>query len=125
MIAMTLLFLYGTLKRGHRNHHFMAGQQFLGPARTLPRYRLYNVGPHPALVEDSANGIVVVGELWQVDDAALARLDAFEGAPQGPAEDAEFVRRPIEVAGQAGPVSGYFYCRDVSGLKDIGDRWAT
>jgi len=37
---MTRIFVYGTLKRGGRNHHFMAGQQFVGEARTAPGYTL-------------------------------------------------------------------------------------
>ena len=120
---MTLLFLYGTLKRGQRNHHLMAGQEFLRPAQTAPRYRMVNVGPYPALVADPAHGIRIRGELWQVDDAALHRLDIFEGAPQSPTEDAEFVRRTIEVEGEPGPVFGYFYCRSVAGLMDCGAEW--
>ena len=91
---------------------------------SLPRYRMYHVGPYPALVDDSERGQAILGELWRVGDEVLRRLDAFEGAPQGPAEDAEFVRRPIEVEGQAGPVFGYFYRRDVSSLKDCGPEWA-
>ena len=31
---MTTLFVYGTLKRGGSNHAHLAGQKFLGPART-------------------------------------------------------------------------------------------
>jgi gamma-glutamylcyclotransferase (GGCT)/AIG2-like uncharacterized protein YtfP len=30
----TPLFVYGTLKRGGSNHHQLASQTFLGPART-------------------------------------------------------------------------------------------
>ena len=48
---MTTLFLYGTLKRGQRNHHFLAGAECLGAARSLSRYRLVEVGPFPGLVE--------------------------------------------------------------------------
>src|SRR5262249_53161627 len=73
-----LLFLYGTLKRGCRNHHLVAGQEFLGPARTLPRYRLYDSGLYPCLVEDTMQGCAIAGELWRVEADALERLDEFE-----------------------------------------------
>ena len=33
---MTLIFVYGTLMHGGQNHHYLAQQQFIGPARTRP-----------------------------------------------------------------------------------------
>lgn len=123
---MTLLFLYGTLKRGQRNHFRMAGQEYLGPARTMPRYRLFDVGPYPGLVEDRAHGLAIAGELWRVDAAALQRLDAFEGAPTaaGRAQgDGEFERGLVDLEGHPGPVYAYFYRRGVAGLRDCGERW--
>jgi gamma-glutamylcyclotransferase (GGCT)/AIG2-like uncharacterized protein YtfP len=124
---MTILFLYGTLKQGQRNHFRMAGQHYVGPARTLPCYRLYDCGPYPGLVEDRAHGLAIAGELWQVDDAALHRLDEFEGAPlpDRALTDPEFRRDRIEVENQTEPVFGYFYCRDVSGMRDCGCQWPT
>lgn len=122
---MTLLFLYGTLKRGQRNHFRMAGQECLGPARTLPHYHLYDCGPYPGLVEDRQKGLSIAGELWRVDDDALRRLDEFEGAPlpDRPNADPEFVRDLVEVDGQAGPIFAYYYRRDVSSLRDCGECW--
>lgn len=122
---MTTLFLYGTLKRGQRNHFRMAGQQFVGPARTLPHYRLYDCGPYPGLVHDLKNGVSVTGEFWQVDDEALRRLDEFEGAPLPDKADpeAEFVRDLVQVEGHPGPIFAYYYRRDVSRLRDCGESW--
>jgi gamma-glutamylaminecyclotransferase len=114
----TLLFLYGTLKRGCRNHPLMEGQEFLGPAETLPRYRLYDYGPYPCLVEDGASGVAVRGELWRVDAAALARLDAFEEVGH------TFARREVALTNVAGPVFAYFFSGDVSGFADCGAEWS-
>ncbi len=63
-MGKTILFLYGTLKRGQKNHHFLAGQEFLGEVATMPLYRLYGLGWHPGMVRDPDNGLDVAGELW-------------------------------------------------------------
>lgn len=78
-----LLFVYGTLKRGRANHHVLAGQNFLGEARTIAGYRLYHLGEYPGLVPAAADRAGVSGEIWSVTPVALARLDAFEGVPEG------------------------------------------
>lgn len=107
----TLLFVYGTLKRGLRNHHFLAGQEFLGPARTLPGYRLYHCGPYPGVVADRG-GPAVEGELWRVDDITLRRLDEFEGVPT------VFDRREIPLENRDEPAFVYLYVKDVSGFAE-------
>lgn len=114
---VTLLFVYGTLKRGLRNHHLMAGQCFVAEAVTEPRYRVVDLGPYPGLVPDPATGLAVRGELWAVDDACLAALDAFEGVPD------LFDRGPVAVAGRAETVHAYFWNRAVPVGAPSGDRW--
>ena len=91
------LFVYGTLKRGQGRSALLAGQTFLGEARTEPHYRLYSNGAFPCLVE-AEDGVSIQGELWKVDDACLVRLDAVEGVDGGLFErrlggtrDADFV----------------------------------
>ena len=112
----TILFVYGTLKRGGRSNHLLKEQIFLGEAQTLPRYRLYDQGDHPCLVEDKKSGVAVHGELWQVDEAILAGLDAYE-------DPSLFKRCAISVAGQTMPVLAYLFQGEVSSLKDCGLRW--
>src|SRR6266581_3851339 len=77
----TAVFVYGTLKRGQRNHGLLSDHQFLGLALTLPHYRLYDSGRHPALVDDPENGVAVRGEVWQVSEETLQKLDEYEGVP--------------------------------------------
>jgi gamma-glutamylcyclotransferase (GGCT)/AIG2-like uncharacterized protein YtfP len=69
--------VYGSLRRGERHHDELQGAEFLGQARTAPRYALTRLGAYPALV--AGNG-VVSGELYRVSAALLERLDVFEGA---------------------------------------------
>ncbi|HSI07642.1 MAG: gamma-glutamylcyclotransferase [Rariglobus sp.] len=80
---MTRLFVYGTLKRGCKNHHHIAGQTYVGDARSIAGYRLYNLGDYPGMVTDATDTAGVTGEIWSVDDAAIAHLDDFEGVDEG------------------------------------------
>lgn len=74
---MTLLFVYGSLRRGGSNHRELRGAAFLGLARTRASYALVRIDEYPALVVGSES---VAGELYAVDGALLDELDAFEGA---------------------------------------------
>ena len=121
----TLLFVYGTLKRGDVRAPLLDGQTYLGEAQTRPAYRLFNVGSYPALVEAAPLGILgraIQGELWHVDDACLAWLDDEEGVDEG-----LYKRRPIELADDHADVNAmsYLYRRSVDGLADCGDSWPT
>ncbi len=113
----TVLFFYGTLKTGGQSNHLLAGQEFVGPARTLPIYRLYGIGWHPGLVVDQTNGVAIHGELWAVDDATLAKLDEYEGVPD------YFTREPIAIADHFGEMQAYFFPGTVPEDAPTGDRW--
>jgi len=114
---MVRIFLYGTLKRGGCRSHVMRGQQFVGDARTVAKYRMYNTGSYPALVEDE-DGIEVEGEVWEVDDECLRVLDAIEAVPD------LYERRPVSLTdARMDGVETYIYRRSVDGLPDCGGRW--
>ena len=116
----SLLFVYGTLKRGCSNHHHLAGQTFVGVARTAPGYRLVDLGGYPGIVASAVDREGVVGEVWSVDPVALQRLDAFEGVPAG-----LYRRVPIRLlppfAGQ--PIAAYVPALEISGRREIGPEW--
>lgn len=72
----TLVFVYGTLMRGRRNHRFLRTAHFLGPAR-VKHVGLYQVSPaFPGAVREQNS--VVRGELYQIDEPTLAALDRLE-----------------------------------------------
>lgn len=81
--STTLLFVYGTLKRGCCNHRMMAGAVFVAPARTVPGFQLHDLGGFPAIAAVPADRDGVVGEVWSLNSETLARLDRFEGVHQG------------------------------------------
>lgn len=123
----TRLFIYGTLKKGGRLHRHMEGQKFIGKVKTAPKYRLYAVGWFPGLYElpseDDDVGKSIEGELYEVDDECLARLDRVEGVPS------LYQRRAVTVQNAPASDNGedliqsYFYNKDVSELSDAGTNW--
>jgi len=76
------IFVYGTLKRGYCRAANLVGQQFLGEAKTLAHYRLFDCGSYPGLVE-AENGLEILGEVWTVDAACLRQLDLVEAVEEG------------------------------------------
>ncbi|HKB55978.1 MAG TPA: gamma-glutamylcyclotransferase family protein [Lacunisphaera sp.] len=117
---MTHVFVYGTLKRGHRNHQYLAGQQFLGEARTVSGYTLYSMGNHPGMVHSTDASHDVTGELWAVDDDCLARLDILEGVGKKLYERVAVQLAPPFVDES---VQTYLYLRTLKNRKAIGSTW--
>jgi gamma-glutamylaminecyclotransferase len=116
-MSNTLLFLYGTLKRGMKSAHFLEGQEFVGEATTMPMYRLYGCGWHPGLVLDLHQGLEVKGELWAVDANCLSRLDEYEGVPTA------FVRADIAVRDTFQTVQAYFFNGPIPPGAISGSEW--
>lgn len=119
LMSLTLLFVYGTLRSGQSHQHLLDGQTLHGPARTLPRYRLLDCGAYPGLIEVPGGGLAVHGELWEVDEGCLQRLDVYEGMPE------LFIRAPVELSCDHAPRSAvaYFYGGERGRCRDCGDRW--
>lgn len=117
---MSLIFVYGTLKRGGSNHHLMGGQQFLGEARTQPGFRLYELGGHPGMIAKSDDRDGVTGEVWSVDAACLVQLDILEGLVEG-----HYRRVPVKLLPPyTDPtIETYLYAQSIDGRSDIGATW--
>ena len=76
--------VYGTLKRGHRNHHWLNGADMLGHDR-LTGITLYDLGPYPGAKLTPSAGVSV--EVYAIDAERLARLDELEDyLPLAPTE---------------------------------------
>jgi gamma-glutamylcyclotransferase (GGCT)/AIG2-like uncharacterized protein YtfP len=114
------IFVYGTLKRGCSNHAQLAGQKFLGPARTVPGYRLFDLGGYPGIVAVGEDVEGVTGEVWAVDAECLRRLDAFEGVHEG------LYRRetlPLQAPFADRPIDAYVSSLPVPGRREVGSTW--
>jgi gamma-glutamylaminecyclotransferase len=118
--ARTLIFVYGTLKRGFNNHHHLSGQVFLGEAQTARGFRLFNLGDYPGMVPDASDWRGVTGEVWSVDPACLARLDKLEGVSEG------LYRRemiPMLPPFSDSVVETYIYARSIENRPEVGPGW--
>jgi gamma-glutamylaminecyclotransferase len=82
------VFVYGTLKKGEPNHHWLSQtangySKFLCRASTMQKMPLvvatrYNI---PFLLNKPGVGNYVTGEVYEVDDQMLAKLDELEDYP--------------------------------------------
>lgn len=106
------VFVYGTLKRGFPNYHYMAGATFLAEATTVDAYPLVVGGTYftPYLIPEKGIGNNVNGELWDVPEAMMPALDELEAThlPNG-------YRRtliPVMPARGGEPVKAWTYFRE-------------
>ncbi|XP_071484865.1 putative gamma-glutamylcyclotransferase CG2811 [Diadema antillarum] len=78
------VFVYGTLKTGQPNYRLMAGLRLIGIGRTRTKMPLVVATEFgiPMLL-DHEGGHNVVGEVYEVDDENLAKVDALESFPGG------------------------------------------
>ncbi len=116
----TLIFVYGTLKRGFCRAHHLTGQTFLAKAVTRPNYLMYDCGEYPGLVVDIEDGVSIQGELWSVDEKGVSLLDQVEGVAEN-----WFSRDPVELINPAvnQPVHAYYFQGDVTHLSRSGSNW--
>ncbi|XP_047329324.1 putative gamma-glutamylcyclotransferase At3g02910 [Impatiens glandulifera] len=115
--SQTLIFTYGTLKRGFPNHSLLQDlmltndASFIGVYRTVRRLPLVR-GPHgvPFLLNlPDADHHLICGELYSVSDRGLDRIDELEGISIGHYERHQIEIRPeIDPAGEVLEAEAYF-----------------
>lgn len=109
------VFVYGTLKRGFCREQALAGQTFLGTAATEPLYRLFDLGSYPGLVPDET-GSSITGELYEIDNDCLGKLDAIEGVDEG-----LYRREPVKLLAPWNNQLAltYIYLQSTDGYQEI------
>ena len=115
MEDMSYVFVYGTLMRNQRAHHMLSGARYAGECK-LHSYAMYDLGRYPGIVP--CPGAAVFGELYQVTQAMLAKMDEYE-------EEGSLYRRvTVRVENERGSceAEAYVYLRDVSGCRRL-ERW--
>jgi len=73
---MIHVFVYGSLKRGFRNHPFLATSRFIGPGTTRRDFDLLDLGYFPAAIRPGA--FAIQGELFAIEQRTLKSLDWLE-----------------------------------------------
>ena len=114
---MTFIFIYGTLLPGLRLEAQMRGARFVAAAQVLGR--LVDVGRYPGFLQGDG---LVTGEVYEVDELHLARLDLVEDMVPGDRAASQYWREQVTVAaGQlhGQPVQTYVYKRPVDGCTAI------
>jgi len=114
------LFIYGTLKRGLSNSHYMEGQRFVAEAKTKPVYRMVDCGGYPGMFSVKDGGVSIKGEIWEVDEPGREKLDILEDVAAG-LYKLETVE--LEPPFDDEPVLTYIYAWPVTGRPDVGAEW--
>jgi gamma-glutamylcyclotransferase (GGCT)/AIG2-like uncharacterized protein YtfP len=75
--------VYGTLRRGKRNHALLETSRFIGEATTLRTYWMITTGAFPVVLDAVPADfghlpLAIAGEIYHVDDAVLEQLDRLE-----------------------------------------------
>jgi len=111
----SLVFVFGTLKEGFPNFHVNRGRRVPGDFVTVNAYPFYLVGERrsPWLLDQPREGNNVIGQVFEVDEAALGEMDVLERVDRS----GGYLRRTIEVQalGQPGPttrLSVFAYLKD-------------
>ena len=122
------LFVNGTLMRGLELHGNLEGAEFLGEAQTAPTYRVYSIDDrHPGMFEVGAGGVSVKGELYLVDEALWARIEAGEPPHLYRGEGDAIGRqarpgRPLPTRAGRRPAPGHFQVRKLACLFGAAKR---
>ena len=77
---MNRVFVYGTLKRGQRNYHFLRDAAFVGEFVTQEIYSMYEFDDYPAVCLQGENAIE--GEVYEVTHHQFRMLDELEWYPE-------------------------------------------
>ncbi|MFY0990543.1 gamma-glutamylcyclotransferase family protein [Halomonas sp. C05BenzN] len=109
-----LVAVYGTLKRGLRNHHWLDGAEFIGTDH-LTSATLYDLGPFPGARPEPSRGVEV--EVFRVDAPLLADLDRLEGYRVRSPASGDYDRAIHPTA--FGPAWLYLYNHEVTGCPMI------
>jgi gamma-glutamylaminecyclotransferase len=108
------VFVFGTLKEGFPNFHINRGRRVPGEFVTAQAYPLYLVGERrsPWMLDEPGQGRKVHGQVFEVDDTALAAMDKLErvGAGDG------YRRVCIELTGapESAAVEAFAYVKDAA-----------
>ena len=115
---MSLIWVYGTLRRGESNHRLLRESAYLGQWWSPPNFYLIDLGEYPGIISGQQS---VLGEIYVADGPTMAKLDALEDVPHEytremmltPWGEAFYYHYRMECSGLAAIPSGDWRCRFV------------
>lgn len=114
---LTPLFVYGSLMKNQSNHdYYLADTKFLTDV-TLSGYEIYDLGCYPGIIEGNGK---VYGELYEVTDEELKRVDRLEG------EGNLYIRKLVKVSLANNEIVEawcYVYNHSVVGCNKVNGRY--
>jgi len=135
----SLVFVYGTLKSGQSRESVLINQRYIGIAKTTENYALFDLGSFPALVHARPNLAAarkIYGELYEVQDDCIAKLDQIEGVDFNlysreiiTLEEINLVNLPIHNDNfrllHSKKAEAYIYLQDTSKHRECGFFWSS
>lgn len=104
------LFVFGTLRRGQANHHYLAGRYSLVRAAVLRDYT--RIAPLMIAAADNSD---VEGELYDIIPdmyaTTLAGCDSLEGIPHGQTRGEWYERISVQVEVEGTSVDAWAYVK--------------
>jgi len=107
------VFVYGTLKKGFGNHFLLKDSQFIKVDKVSGL--MYNIGPFPGAVPAKGDN-PLHGEIYEIDETTLQRLDRLEGVPH-------LYRRETEKTSSGEEVFIYWFNGHTEGRPIFGGIW--
>lgn len=98
--------VYGTLRRGGYNHHFLENETLEAKLSTS-RLQLYNLGPYPGAIWGESDGTII--EIYSLSETKLAILDQLEEFDPNYPEESEYLRETLHTP--LGPCWVYIFNR--------------
>ena len=115
MESRHLVFVYGTLRSGHSNHHLLKDAYSYGTGVTVEKFAMYLVSGYP-YVTSTEPRYQITGELYDIYDSTLEKLDQIEGHPR------HHVRKITSILVNGEKYGAWMYFRDPPGtLMQSGD----
>lgn len=109
MESKHLIFVYGTLRSGHSNHHLLKDANSYGAGTTVGQYSMYLISGYPYVTSFEPR-YQIIGELYEIDSDTLSVLDKMEGHPR------HYERREVLVISGGTQYTAWMYFKDPPGV---------
>lgn len=90
---MHYVFVYGTLRKGDCRFNVLDGCECLHEEAFVDGFEMLNLGGFPGIVPGNGR---IVGEIYEVDEGVLARLDAIEGYREDDPKHSLYIRQEVD-----------------------------